>query len=151
MKKIAVSFLCAFIVMICGCDKIMTDNVSIVKNGILDVDKSLTIGKAFENYKYFKKTEWKSLTTENGKRLVNVNAQIDLTKHPMFNQENPPTLKTSELRFQFGINQDKTIQFKWCGVAAEKTNGEKIEPQEVANLLQCTNTLKAIYDNSPSL
>jgi len=33
-------------------------NVNTVKNGTLNFDNSITVGEAFDNYKYFRKTKW---------------------------------------------------------------------------------------------
>ena len=45
---------------------------SVVKNGTLDFDKSITVGQAFDKYKYFSSTKWKCFSTDNGKKIVEV-------------------------------------------------------------------------------
>ncbi len=142
---------CMLITGILGCDKIIGGDVSMVKGGTLEFDKSLTVGQAIDNYKYFKKTGWEAIKTDNGRRVVNIKAMIDTDKHPTLNSKQNPNLKDAELQFQFVINQDKSFQLSWCGIAVTKTDGSKLEPEQNANLLSCTNTLRKIYENSPNI
>lgn len=146
----AKAFLTAFVfsgavLLMTGC----SDNkISVVKNGTFPFDKSLTVGQAIDNYKYFKKTKWETLTTENKKKVVQVIGQIALDKHPSIKN---PEVKAMDIRFRFVINQDKTFDLGWCGVGFEKTNGEKVEPNQTANLNACVQWLKGIYNNSPDI
>ena len=94
-----------------GCDKakeLTGGDVSLVKNGMLEFDKSLTVGKAIDNYKFFKKTKWESITTDNGRRIVTVVGTIDTEKHPQISQTSG--VKSAEMKFEFKINQDKTFE-----------------------------------------
>lgn len=143
LRTLAVMF--AVVWLTTGCSE---NKVAMVKNGTLQFDKSLTVGQAIDNYKYFKKTKWETLTTENGKKVVQVTGQIALDKHPSIKN---PELKAMDVRFQFIVNQDKTFELGWCGVGAEKTNGEKVEPNQTANLNACSQWLKGIYNNSPDI
>lgn len=54
--------------------------VNRVKDGTLNIDKSITIGKAFENYSYFKKITWSHYTDKQGRDIVQVNAEFDIPK-----------------------------------------------------------------------
>ena len=65
---------------ISGCSKNGGGDVSQVKNGYLSLDKSINVGQAFDGYKYFKTKEWKAFKTEQGRRIVEFNGEIDLTK-----------------------------------------------------------------------
>lgn len=126
-----------------------SDNkVSMVKNGTLEFDKSLTVGQALDKYKYFKNTKWEVITTENGKKVVQAIGQIALDNHPSIKN---PEFKAMDIRFQFIVNQDKTFELGWCGVGVEKTNGEKVEPNQTADLNACIQWLKGIYNNSPDI
>lgn len=125
--------------------------ISMVKKGTLEFDKSLTVGQAIDNYKFFKKTKWEALTTDNGKKVVQIHGEIDTEKHPRFNSKELPDLKNFEMQFQFVINADNTFQLGWCGTRGEKKDGTKIEPDQNINILMCMNSLKAIYENSPDI
>lgn len=141
------------ILSITGCDQaksvVSGRDLEFVKNGVLELDKSLTVGQAIDNYKYFKSTKWQALKTDNGRRVVSVAAVVDTAKHP--NMNSIPNLKQMEMKFQFVINQDSTFKVGWCGLAMEFNDGTKKEPDESVNLIQCTNSLKAIYNNSPDI
>jgi hypothetical protein len=141
-----------FGVVLFGCDKakdLVSGDVSLVKNGTMEFDKSLTVGQALDKYKYFKSTKWEAVKTDNGRRLVNVVGDLDISRYPYLNSDNTPAIKSAYVRFQFIINQDKTFELKWCGLGAEKKDGTKTEPDESANLLMCKNSMKEIYDNGP--
>ena len=146
--------LVATTIVMFGCDKVKSvtnGDVSLVKGGTLEIDKSLTVGQAIDNYKYFKKTEWESLKTDNGRRIVQVKADIDTAKSPSLNPEKLPGLKSAQIQFQFKINTDKSFEVAWCGIASEKTDGTKIDPDQSANMQYCLRTLKGIYDNEPNI
>lgn len=150
MKLYVLLFLLLSVISITGCDKaksLTNSDVSLVKTGTLEFDKSLTVGQAIDKYRYFKKTDWELLKEDNGRRVVQTTADIDVMKHPDINPAKIPELKSAFYKFQFVINQDKTFQLGWCGFGAEKTDGSKIEPDKSVNLIRCINTLKEIYAN----
>lgn len=143
-----------FSIALFGCDKVQSvtgGDVALVKGGTLEIDKSLTVGQAVDNYKFFKKVKWEALKTENGKRLVQVNADIDTSKSPSINPEKTPAIKSLQMQFQFQINTDNTFQLAWCGAAIEKTDGTKVEPDKNIQIQKCLNSLKGIYDNNPDI
>lgn len=155
MKIIIVSVFLAFMTtLLIGCDKMKSvtgGDVSLVKGGILEIDKSLTVGQAIDNYKYFKKTKWESQKTDNGKRIVQVNADIDTAKSPSLNTEKLPGLKSAQVQFQFKINTDNTFEVAWCGIALEKTDGTKVDPDQNVQIQRCLTTLQGIYNNDPDI
>lgn len=51
--------------------------------GVLELDKSLTVGEAFDNYKYFFNVKWEAFTTENEHKVVQVTVTLDLDKYPL--------------------------------------------------------------------
>ena len=150
MKKHSV-LLFVFLILstILGCEMFGGGEVDLVKNGTLEIDKSLTVGKAIDNYKYFKKTEWKLVTTDNGKKIVEVVGNIDTSKHPTLNSN--AGIKSMHIKFQFKLNQDKTFEVSWCGIGAAKNDGSKIEEDQNIEILKCLNSLKAIYDNKENI
>ena len=58
----------------------LANNIAMVKNGILDVDSSTTVGNAFDGYEYFKSTTWRVFTTKQGRTVVEVKAVYDTEK-----------------------------------------------------------------------
>lgn len=146
MRKVfAFVVMCMSVVIISGCDKFFGGDLSLVKNGAMDFDKSLTVGQAIDNYQYSKKTEWGALTTENGKRIVHVTSQIDIDKHPKMSGE----MKSFDFQLQFLVNIDKTFHVAWCGVNAEGVDGKKITPEKTVDLNICQHFLILVYKNEP--
>lgn len=131
-----------------GCDKVGGE-VALVKNGTLEMDKSLTVGKAIDNYKYFKDTKWELLTTDNGKKLVQATGNIDTGTHPTLNSA--AGIKSMFIEFQFKVNLDKTFEVAWCGVGVEKNDGSKVDPEQRTNINSCINSLKSIYNNEDDI
>lgn len=153
MKNLCVFLVtCVLGLSLTGCNKIQSlamGEVPTVKAGILDFDKSLTIGQAFDSYQYFKSTKWEDLKTDNGRKGCLVKCEIDTNMHPTINVSRNPDLKSVEMQYQFFVNQDKSIQVNWCGIAVEKTDGSRIEPEKNVNLVSCMTSLKSIYNNQP--
>lgn len=144
MKRSMIAcLLCLLSFHVIGCDKVKTvfgGDVALVKHGILEFDKSLTIGQAFDNYKYFKNTKWELITTNNGKKVVQVTGSFDASANGSYFQN-------VFVKYQFQINQDKTFELLWCGYGAHKNDGSKIEPLQTADLSMCLEELKFIYNN----
>ena len=78
MKIFGVRFSCIIIALFLftGCN---TSPVEQVKNGTLNDNKSTTIGKSFDNYQYFISPEWKYFETEQGKKIVQFEATVDIS------------------------------------------------------------------------
>jgi len=78
MKRFFLNMLCVCILAIglAGCNS----PIDSVKNGVLELDKSTTVGKAFDNYSCFKKTSWSEIKTKQGQVVVEFNGILDLTK-----------------------------------------------------------------------
>jgi len=99
------------VTVLTGCDKLGGGDVSLVKTGYLDFDKSTTVGQAFDGYKFFTKKEWKSYKTDQGRKVVEFKGLLDLNNQqndrPMFNER-----KTSAVAvvIKFLINGDNTFQ-----------------------------------------
>ncbi|MFA5192524.1 MAG: hypothetical protein WC740_17595 [Verrucomicrobiia bacterium] len=49
-----------------------------MKNGTLEFDTSVQVGKALDGYKYFKKTDWKSFETSQGRTVVEFTGSVNL-------------------------------------------------------------------------
>ncbi len=78
MSEGVVVALCIFATTIfSGCGNNTKDPVQMVKDGILEIDKSTTIGQAFDGYRFFKNTEWKVEKTDTGRTIVRCIGNID--------------------------------------------------------------------------
>lgn len=146
-KKIVVGVIGLSFFVVSGCDKL--DDTSLVKDGTLEMDKSLTVGQAMNNYKYFKKTTWNLVKTDNGRKFVEVTGDVDTAKHPSLNSQGG--VKNIHIKFQFKINQDKTFEVAWCGVEGVRSDDSVIEESPTINIAKCMNSLKAIYANDAEI
>ena len=53
-----------------------SSNISLVKNGIMEFDKSTTLGQALDNWDDCSDTRWESFTTKNGKEVVQFTCEV---------------------------------------------------------------------------
>ncbi len=141
------SLVISFLVIIgfSGCG----DNISMVKKGTLEFDKSISIGQAFDKYKYFKKTEWKELVTDNGKKVVQVEGIVDFKLFPedfyVIDKEN---IQEARIVAQFTINKDDTFNLSYYGQEMIKIDGK--EDAVRLNDYGVKRGIKAIYENKPT-
>lgn len=62
----------------------LKSKIQLVKGGILDMEKTLTVSEAFDNYNYFDNTSWREFTDESGRNMVvfegnfNINSLNDM-------------------------------------------------------------------------
>ena len=99
------------IVFFTGCDS--PSNTNIVKNATLSNDHTVFIGDAFENYKYFTKTEWKEFATSQGREIVEFNGYY--------------SEKEAVVIIQFAISKDNSLKFElvYVGYSSMRTDSEK--------------------------
>lgn len=114
-----------------GCNKVGGGDVSLVKNGYLDFDKSITLGQALDGYKFFSKKEWKAYKTEQGRRVVEFVGEHDLN-NPEFASSKEKFSKDG-IMFQFVINNDDTYVLNG-GKLLKETKDGKNEDVDVAQL-----------------
>jgi len=160
------------LLLLSGCSK--SDPISAVKEGVLEVDKGTTVGKAFDNYKYFKKASWSVLKTDNGRTLVEVCGMIDFDKVPdqefadsileaqglskdqfdanemtkalaKIKKDIKKMIKGSELVVQFKLNEDDTFELYAMASHGVKLNGENT-PDTAFNEEMQNKTLKDVYE-----
>jgi len=66
-------------IIIAGCAK--SDPVQMVKNGTLDVDKSVTVGNALDGYKYFGDKKWTLIEDDQKRTIVQFEATFAQEKY----------------------------------------------------------------------
>ena len=86
-------------------------DVEIVMNGTLPYDKSITIGDAFNNFRYFENKTWKVRQEENKIKLVIFIGALDLEKLKRYNND-INRLKAAFVRIVFVISNDNSIDVK---------------------------------------
>lgn len=150
MRKILLGLIILLLIGLLGCSQ---DSLSLVKGGILDIDKSLTVGQAFDNYKYFKKVTWSAFQTENGRDVVEVHGLVDLAKHPSGEQWKSQGIVEYDILFQFIVNKDgESFELYTSGFKFKMNDGT--EQTMGAGELGLTETslllnLQQIYNNQP--
>lgn len=146
-KKIILKLIvvCLMAVIFIGCG----DDASIVKNGILDFDKSITVGQAFDKYKYFSSTKWRSFSTDNGKKIVEVKGDLKNEYLQHMNWEDK--FASASLVVQFTLNKDDTFELSAIAFDFLTRNGDKRREDIGARLTerQFNTFLKELYNNKP--
>jgi len=153
MKKI-VSILGILLVVLffIGCSN---RDIKIVKDGVLNFDKTITVGEAFDNYKYCKDVKWDSGVTENGRHFVEVICNYDI-----YNKDNSKFFRNlfkqkgivrTDIIYQFDINKDgKTFELRGEFIKSYYKNGKTYSNNE-SNLNDALMDLKKIYEEKPLL
>ena len=67
LKKISTVFILYCILFLQACE---ASEISLVKNAIMNLDNSLTWGKAFDTYQFFEEPTWEVLETDRGQQIV---------------------------------------------------------------------------------
>jgi hypothetical protein len=142
LKRSAILMLLLYIPipMLTSCAK---NPISVVKDGVLDFDKSIAIGQAFDKYKYFKSVEWKLYKAENGRNTVECTGVLDVPELKGMGLYR--VAKTAYLTIRFIPNVDKTVQIEsgWLNKDKGSTKGSGFGMIDLIDILQC------IYRNQP--
>lgn len=141
----------AFIILLSGCGK---DPVTLVKQGTLDIDKSVTIDNVSKGYKFFKNTEWNTFTDSQKRTIVQFKSLVDIDAYKdsklqyfALSSDDIEYTKTlvKDIHYiaQFAINQDgKTFQVKYIGLDCVGINGKEASVPD-----QNDSMLKSLYKN----
>jgi len=128
LRTVVSTSMVALAVVCAGCSK---DDLGIVKEGHLQIDKSVAIGKALDGYQYFGTKEWQALKDERMGRVVVFKAEMS----PAFIKElNDTCLKSDPKQkkidgqkwsIQFSIGKDDTVNIS--GTQTLTTFSDKTE------------------------
>ncbi len=130
-------------------------DISAVKNGYMNFDRSITVGQAFDGYKYFGKKEWTQDKDKQGRKYVFFKAQlsqeaidaVNARHKEIQNWENVTSYKkfgpfaTAELMIRFTINNDGTFFQSDSKFSSKYVSGKSAEG-EVHDI-----DLKSIFKN----
>ena len=147
--KIMLSFM-AFLFFGCG-----NNPVDIVKNGTLDIDKSVSIGNAFEGYKYFYDKRWKTFADPQQRTIVEFSSALRLDMQDVEKifgvnsyliQEMSKQTKSIVYTAQFKLNKDEPNKFNlaYSGIMISVNNGKSEEHKDNRG-----EYIRAIYNNEP--
>lgn len=143
MKKILNPFVWLRSVMnLLGCSR----SVLAVKNGILEFDKSRTIGNAFDTYTYFEKTLWKELATYRDEKVVQVEGFVDIDFLSL-DEVYKKILKSIKVIAHFNVSTDRTVRLNYIGIETTKI-GDIVMKHDILEheIIRC---MQDIYANKP--
>jgi len=133
-----------------GCSKFGGD-VELVKTGYLDYDKSISVGQAFDGYKYFSSKNWKTLKTEQGRRVVEFNGIMDMNNPDIKERIDLGIKQFNKKRFtglrtvvQFVVNGDNTYKISALSLVGTLEDGKT---EKEANWMTPEYVIKQIYSN----
>lgn len=151
--------------LLSGCSK--TDPVALIKANTLDIDKSVTVGNAFDNYKYFKSVSWEASEDDQKRQLVTVKGVYDLNKCAGLSYsvagletlELTPEKIAKALQANPGLEYSFVVQFKlavdgksfevgFSGLHVSQTVDGKPNETDIPD--DDNQGLQAIYKNEPS-
>lgn len=116
-----------------------------MKNGYLEFDKSITVGQAFDGYKYFKSKKWISYKTDQGRRVVEFSGAVDMgnpdNQLTILSTEKPSTIET---KVQFLINGDNTYSVADVNMAGTMQDGSVKDGNVLGSR---ANVMEAIFAN----
>jgi hypothetical protein len=145
--------------LLSGCSK--TDSVALVKNGTLEIDKSVTVGNAFDHYQYFKSTSWDAGEDEQKRTIVTFTGKFDLDKikgtYDLFQITDDDIAKAKQANLdcnfvtQFKIGADReSFEVGFCGIHVSKTVNGQAESFNWPENDNGNGELQAIYQNGVS-
>ena len=125
LKYMTSGILLTIVILFSGCseESVSLSNIEKVKNSVINFDKSITIGQAFDNCK---NKQWNEFTTDNQRQIVEFTCKIN----------------TLDCTIQWAINLDDTTKIIYGKLLKTKKDGQVLERRITTNQL-----LKAIYAN----
>lgn len=130
-----------------------SDNTDLVKNGVMNFNKTITVGEAFDNWKDCKHSEWSSFETDNKIPVVQFTCVKKGTREYMTKVKSFLSKKEQEKaffldiksniqEFQWTINKDNTFQINNVQVKTEWSDGKKFSDSQ-----KSMEQLKSVYNN----
>jgi hypothetical protein len=162
-------FLVAAIVLLFGLNGCAND-IDNVKDGVMDFDKTLTVGEAFDNWKACNKSQWNSFETDNGIKVVEFKCEEDMRNkskemiefvkkinaekntqnrnsiysiyYDLGDNYSPLSMTSKITSFQWTINKDNTFQLDNVQAERRWEDGTKNKWSE-----KPMEAMKAVYSN----
>lgn len=114
-------------------------NISLIKNGVLGFDNSITLGMAIDNYKYCNQVKWDSFKSDNGRNLVSAECDYKIyNKSDIENiyknlgiTENEKNIYQEKKRIAIEQRAWDKLNLNYFGFPIVRaTIGEKVKPEE---------------------
>jgi len=127
LKSITSGILLTIVILFSGCseDVETLSNTDKVKNTVMNFDKSITVGQAFDNWNKCKNKKWEEFTTDNQKQIVEFTCKVN----------------SFDCIVQWSINLDNTTKIIYAKLLTKK-DGKVLEKRITKGQL-----IKAIYAN----
>lgn len=149
--KMKIKYLAAIAFLVAtlqGCGS--PSDTELVKNGIMQFNKTLTVGEAFDRWSECQSRKWEEFKSDNGQRVVqftcsakNVTAFMNKAKSILTNESKYDHFNLTEVveTFQWTINKDDTFQLQHVGTTWKWADGKTKEVDGNAQML------KSVYSN----
>lgn len=143
-----------------GC-RLTTSDIELVKKGVMELDKTLTVGEAFDGWAQCSQKKWEAFETANGRKVVEFSCAAlgvpELVTRGVVagdygtpsNPGMPNYLNLAEAVyvFQWGINKDDTFILLYGGSTWRWKDGTVSEQAEDDSVL----LVRAVYNNESAL
>ena len=159
MKTSMLIIAVAFTSMLQACGTKASD-IELVKSGIMEFYKTLTVGEAFDRWDDCKDYKWTEFQTSNGQRIVQFDCNVKdaheflkkvATSDSVSDELNKSHLKFKELvsSFQWVINKDDTFQVSRVSSKWTWEDGKTlVTPADIGPSLQSVYNNEATFDMS---
>ncbi|WP_018402896.1 hypothetical protein [Marinobacter gelidimuriae] len=146
----------AILAFISGCSS--SSDTDLIKNGVLEFNKTLTVGEAFDNWGECQQKQWKEFSSDNGQRVVQFNCVarnaapfMQKVKSILTNESKYDHFGLSEVtaNFQWTINKDDSFQLNYVGTIWKWSDGKAKEVKgEVGQMLNSVYNNESTFDLS---
>jgi uncharacterized protein YecT (DUF1311 family) len=159
-RLIFMIFLLSFLVLI-GCGGKDGNSINIkqnkeidgVKNGVLELDKTVTVGNALEGYKYFSKKEWRLVEDPQKRKTVEFLGTLDLASvyeklEPKLKENLLSTVNDCVYYIKFNMSADnQSFSLASGGEKVSFKNGKIREENYDASTLLRMNIIQDMFQN----
>jgi hypothetical protein len=131
---------------------LIVSDTQLIKNGMLEFNKTISIGDAFDNWGDCSERSWKAFKSENGVRVVEFNCELKNAVQLKEAKKNTPTclpsgcewldIAAANSTFQWTINTDNTFQISHVDSIIKWKDGRFFSKNE--NFLD---SLDKVYSN----
>ena len=123
--------------------------VNLVKQTTYEFDKSVTIGTALDNYKYFhRNTQWSNYTSDSGRNVVKFVGFIPAEDCENCTRVFLENTKSIQWELLFQVNTDKSYEVAACTFSFIGTDGTITRGGASEDPSICIRTIKQIYSGN---
>jgi hypothetical protein len=153
--KLKSLFLASTVVFFTGCNNSSDSPIETVKNGVMQFNKSLTVGEAFDNYESCDSSQWNELQQPNGQLIVEFKCEITTvepfiartisTLEDVDSSQRFLQLHSLTNTYQWQINKDNSFEISNIDSVWQWKDGKKFSVYVPKN--EYIQNLKTVYEN----